>query len=83
MNRWLKTVGVMMFYELLCYRRRELWHTIAAYEFGTSVMVHKSQGSEWDNVIYYLTSKDEWIAEKADCLLPYVPKIWKCYMTRI
>ena len=33
-------------------------------QFGYALTVHKSQGSEWDNVVYYTTKKDQYIIKE-------------------
>ena len=65
MNRWLKTVDRNDISELLLTANvRAQRVPFVRMNLGYAMTVHKSQGSEWDNVVYYLTSKDEWIAKK-------------------
>lgn len=65
MNRWLKTVDRNDISELLLTANvRAQRVPFVRMNLGYAMTVHKSQGSEWDNIVYYLTSKDEWIVKK-------------------
>lgn len=57
-------------YDLLEYAKAQLlFPPIVRMQFGYAMTVHKSQGSEWDKVVYYTNAKDLWITKTPN--LPY------------
>ena len=57
-------------YDVLeCANAQLLFPPIVRMQFGYAMTVHKSQGSEWDNVVYYTNAKDLWITKTPN--LPY------------
>lgn len=54
---------------LECAKAQLIFPPIVRMQFGYAMTVHKSQGSEWDKVVYYTNAKDLWITKTPN--LPY------------